>query len=274
MVQSLYAYLKAGTVLLFLVLAFIVACNGWVIYSTQHFIFRQVNSLPVREVGLVLGTSKKVMGGQENLFFRHRMEAAATLYHQKKVRYLILSGDNSSQYYNEPSDMKAALLKRGVPEDAMTLDYAGHNTFASVLRVKRLFNQDSITIISQSVPHGPGPVHQPPLPDSGHCLCRRRRTRGLRLPHDAARVPGPAQSPHGHLPAQQRPGAVRGGTGVGTVAFSFQNLTTFHPGFTHLEPAHPTFGEKTAPGSFLTGSLTATAPRKHLRHQSIHPIQA
>ncbi len=150
MVQSLFAYLKAGTVLLLMVLAFIVACNGWVIYSTQGFIFRQVDSLPAREVGLVLGTSKKVVGGQENLFFRHRMEAAATLYHQKKVRYLILSGDNSSQYYNEPSDMKAALLKRGVPEDAMTLDYAGHNTFASVLRVKRLFNQDSITIISQS----------------------------------------------------------------------------------------------------------------------------
>ena len=150
MVQSLFAYLKAGTVLLLMVLAFIVACNGWVIYSTQGFIFRQGDSLPAREVGLVLGTSKKVVGGQENLFFRHRMEAAATLYHQKKVRYLILSGDNSSQYYNEPSDMKAALLKRGVPEYAMTLDYAGHNTFASVLRVKRLFNQDSITIISQS----------------------------------------------------------------------------------------------------------------------------
>jgi len=150
MLQSLVAYLKAGTVLLLLVLAFIVACNGWVIYSTQGFIFRQVDSLPAREVGLVLGTSKRVVGGKENLFFRHRMEAAATLYHQKKVRYLILSGDNSSQYYNEPSDMKAALIKRGVPEDAMMLDYAGHNTFASVLRVKRLFNQDSITIISQS----------------------------------------------------------------------------------------------------------------------------
>ncbi|CAA9229366.1 MAG: SanA protein, partial [uncultured Cytophagales bacterium] len=67
------------------------------------------------------------------------------------------------------------------------------------------------------VPRRPGPVHQPPLPDSGHCLRRCRRARGLRLPHDAARVPGPAQSPHGHLPAQQRPGAVRRGTGVGTV---------------------------------------------------------
>jgi len=150
MVQTLLAYLRAGTVLLFLLLLLIVACNGWIIHSTQDYIFRRVDRLPAREVGLVLGTSKRVVGGKENLFFRHRMEAAAALYHQKKVRYLILSGDNSSQYYNEPSDMKAALLRKGVPEDAMTLDYAGHNTFASVLRVKRLFNQDSITIISQS----------------------------------------------------------------------------------------------------------------------------
>lgn len=148
--QSIIAYLKAGSFLLMLAILFVVACNGWVIYSTQHYIFRTVESLPSRQAGLVLGTSKRVAGGKENIFFRNRIEAAARLYHHKKVKHLILSGDNSSRYYNEPADMRAALLKQGVPEGAMTLDFAGHRTFESVLRCKKLYNQDSIIIISQS----------------------------------------------------------------------------------------------------------------------------
>jgi SanA protein len=149
-VQTLIAYVKAGAVLITMLLLFVLICNGWVVYSTQPYIFKNIDSLPFREVGLVLGTSKRVASGQENLFFNYRIEAAATLYHHKKVKYLILSGDNSSLYYNEPSDMKAALLKKGVPESAMTLDYAGHRTFDSVLRAKKIFNQDSVIIISQA----------------------------------------------------------------------------------------------------------------------------
>ncbi len=148
--QSLLAYLKAGSFLLMLGLLFIIACNGWVMYTTQEYIYKTIESLPEREAGLVLGTSKRVASGQENLFFKNRIEAAAHLYHRKKVKHLILSGDNSSRYYNEPADMRAALLKKGVPEAAMTLDFAGHRTFESVLRCKKLYNQDSITIISQS----------------------------------------------------------------------------------------------------------------------------
>ncbi|HLK98917.1 MAG TPA: ElyC/SanA/YdcF family protein, partial [Hymenobacter sp.] len=66
-----------------------------------------------------------------------------------KVKYLILSGNNDSEYYNEPADMQRALVKLGVPVSVMTLDYAGYRTFDSVVRCKDVFNQDKITIISQ-----------------------------------------------------------------------------------------------------------------------------
>lgn len=78
------------------------------------------------------------------------MEATARLWKEGKVKYLILSGNNDSEYYNEPVDMQRALVKLGVPASVMTLDYAGYRTFDSVVRCKDVFNQEKITIISQN----------------------------------------------------------------------------------------------------------------------------
>jgi SanA protein len=77
------------------------------------------------------------------------MEAASKLYAAGKVEHFILSGDNSLSYYNEPQDMRKALLLQGIPDSAITPDYAGFRTFDSVVRSKKIFRQDSITIITQ-----------------------------------------------------------------------------------------------------------------------------
>lgn len=125
-------------------------CNWWVVYDTRDQTYFNIDRLPANEVGLVLGTSKFVASGKENLFFRYRMEATARLWKAGKIKYLILSGNNDSEYYNEPADMQRALAKLGVPVSVMTLDYAGYRTFDSVLRCKEVFNQEKITIISQN----------------------------------------------------------------------------------------------------------------------------
>ena len=78
------------------------------------------------------------------------MEATARLWKEGKVKTLILSGNNDSEYYNEPADMKRALLKLDVPQEAMILDYAGFRTFDSVVRCKTVFGHRKITIISQN----------------------------------------------------------------------------------------------------------------------------
>nr|WP_229374333.1 ElyC/SanA/YdcF family protein [Fibrella rubiginis] len=128
----------------------VLCCNWWVVYSTRSQIYFDMHKLPANDVGLVLGTSKYVKGGKDNLFFRYRMEATARLWKEGKVKYLILSGNNDSEFYNEPVDMQNALLKLGVPSDVMIPDYAGYRTFDSVLRCKEVFKQHHITIISQN----------------------------------------------------------------------------------------------------------------------------
>ncbi len=143
------SYLKAGLVLLTVGILIVVGCNVWVNRVTEPYIFTNSSQMTALPTGLVLGTSKRVRDGNENMFFKYRIQAAAKLYHEGKVRHLILSGDNSSRYYNEPSDMKNELLKLGVPQSAMTLDYAGQNTLQSVVRCHLLYNRDSVVVISQ-----------------------------------------------------------------------------------------------------------------------------
>ncbi|MFL5728819.1 MAG: vancomycin high temperature exclusion protein [Cytophagaceae bacterium] len=126
-----------------------IVCNIWVISSTSGSVYHSAEEIPFNHVALVLGTSKYSRSGHSNLFFKYRMEAASKLYKARKVKHFILSGDNSLSYYNEPQDMRKALLRAGIPDSAITPDYAGFRTFDSVVRSKKIFRQDSITIITQ-----------------------------------------------------------------------------------------------------------------------------
>lgn len=127
----------------------LVTSNVWVVQSTKNRVYSDLATLPEHRVALVLGTSHKTVGGGANLFFEKRMETAAELYHLGKIDHFILSGDNSSLYYNEPRAMQKALIGMGIPDTAITLDYAGLRTLDSVIRSKVVFGQEKITIITQ-----------------------------------------------------------------------------------------------------------------------------
>lgn len=132
-----------------LTLLFLIICNVWVISTTSEDVYSDEKLLPDHRIALVLGTSHKVVGGGPNPYFAKRMETAAELFESGKIDHFILSGDNRSRYYNEPMEMRKALLKKGVPPTAITLDYAGLRTLDSIIRCKTIFGQNRITIITQ-----------------------------------------------------------------------------------------------------------------------------
>ena len=123
--------------------------NWWVVRSTEQNIFSNYDQLPNNPVGLVLGTSSRLASGLPNTFFENRMRTAADLFRLGKIGHIIVSGDNRTKFYNEPMEMKRALIKLGVPDSVITLDYAGLRTLDSVIRSKEIFGQDHITIITQ-----------------------------------------------------------------------------------------------------------------------------
>jgi SanA protein len=127
----------------------VVASNIWVVWSTSDKVFSDYRLLPDNTVALVLGTSNKLTDGSPNPYFENRIKTAASLYKGGKVTHFLLSGDNRSKYYNEPMEMKKALVKQGVPDSVITLDSAGLRTLDSIVRSKEIFGQDKITIITQ-----------------------------------------------------------------------------------------------------------------------------
>ena len=123
--------------------------NYWINSNTKTQLYTDVNEIPFRKVGLVLGASKKTIRGTNNFYFSYRIQAAYELFKAHKVQYLLVSGDNHIKGYDEPSDMRKALIALGVPDSCIVLDYAGFRTLDSVVRCNEVFGEDSITIISQ-----------------------------------------------------------------------------------------------------------------------------
>lgn len=123
-------------------------CN-WRVSQEAPRTFDSLEAVPVNHVGLVLGCSEKGPGGRDNLFFKHRIAAAAALFTAGKIRYILVSGDNHIAEYDEPTDMKNALVAMGIPADRIVCDFAGFTTLDSMVRCKEVFGQSAVTVISQ-----------------------------------------------------------------------------------------------------------------------------
>lgn len=136
------------TLFIFFVSFFLIS-NLWIVRSTRSRLFSDLTKVPHHRIALVLGTSHRTREGDPNPYFEKRIETAAELYTKGKIDHLILSGDNRTIYYNEPMAMLKALLKKGVPASAITLDYAGLRTLDSIVRCKEIFGQNKFIIITQ-----------------------------------------------------------------------------------------------------------------------------
>jgi vancomycin permeability regulator SanA len=105
-------------------------------------------AVPSAPVGLVLGAG--LYHGSPTPMLASRLDIAAELYHDGKVRALLLSGDNSRAGYDEPSVMRDYLAARGVPRDVLVLDYAGFDTWDSCVRARDVFGVRRVTVITQN----------------------------------------------------------------------------------------------------------------------------
>lgn len=140
-------YFSVSFLLLSMVVIFI--CNYQINKFSEGFLYQDLNKVPYNKVGLILGTARFLSNGVSNPYFENRIIAATQLYYAGKIKYMVISGDNSHMSYNEPRDMKKELLKRAIPDSCIFLDYAGFRTYDSVIRCKEIFGQKRFTIISQ-----------------------------------------------------------------------------------------------------------------------------
>ncbi len=141
--------LKFGVLIGALTLIGILGLDKLVEKTSSESLYNSTTEIPYNKVGLILGTGKILSNGRINLYYKYRIEAAVRLFKSGKVDFILVSGDNSTKYYDEPSTIKKDLIKNGIPANRIYLDYAGFRTLDSIVRCKEVFGQSSITVISQ-----------------------------------------------------------------------------------------------------------------------------
>jgi len=140
---------RAGVVIAVAGVVWVAAASTLVMVGTRGRTYSDGATIPARRVGLVLGCSRILPNGWPNAFFENRVQAAAGLFRAGKIAVLVVSGDHHAAGYDEPQDMKNRLVELGVPEDRIYCDYAGFRTLDSIVRVREIFGQTEVTIISQ-----------------------------------------------------------------------------------------------------------------------------
>ncbi|QQS59294.1 YdcF family protein [Candidatus Peregrinibacteria bacterium] len=136
---------------LFLVFTLIVGalfCTPFVFFFFVSDTDFSLENAPQKPVAVIFGASAAF--GKPSDIFSDRLHQGAKLYALGKVKKVLISGDNSHADYNEPVVGKMYLLKRGVPEEDIILDYAGFRTYDTCFRLRYIFHVESALLVTQS----------------------------------------------------------------------------------------------------------------------------
>ena len=93
----------------------------------------------------------QVIGHIPSNILKKRLDQAGKLFSLGVITNILVSGDNSDQYYNEPLAMKIYLSEYlKVPEANIYTDYGGRRTLDTCWRARNVFNISKAVIITQA----------------------------------------------------------------------------------------------------------------------------
>ena len=103
------------------------------------------------DIALVLG-NKVNADGTLSERLEQRLTCGISLYRNKRVKHILVSGGLGKEGFYEGDKMKAFLVANGVPDTAIIVDNKGNNTIASVentLKLKDSLNFNNLIVVSQ-----------------------------------------------------------------------------------------------------------------------------
>jgi len=122
--------------------------NVYVMAITAKWRFTNITTVPVEDIAIIFGAGVWE-DGTPSPMLAQRVQAGVDLYNQGKVKKLLMTGDNSSEDYNEVRAMQVYAERQGVPVENITLDYAGFSTYESCYRARVVFGVKRAILITQ-----------------------------------------------------------------------------------------------------------------------------
>jgi len=115
---------------------------------TSEDIYSDISKIPPRETVIILGASVH-SDGKLSPILKDRVDTAIKLYRSNKVKNFHVTGDHRTEDYNEIAAMVSYLRERGIPQNRITSDHAGLDTYDSMYRAGKLFNIENATVVTQ-----------------------------------------------------------------------------------------------------------------------------
>jgi SanA protein len=110
-----------------------------------------ITEIPAEEsprVAIVFGAKVRANGELSNVLY-DRVLTAVELYRAGRVKKLLMSGDNPTAEYDEPTAMKKIAVELGVPESDIVPDFAGRRTYDTCYRAREIFEVKRAILVTQ-----------------------------------------------------------------------------------------------------------------------------
>lgn len=152
--RAVAVLLKVAIVLLGLLLlcaVTVVGLSEYVRLSVSDRVFDSAADMREKEnvdCVLVLGAGLTSNGTPSHML-EDRIKVGVEIFNKTGAAVLLMSGDHSSEYYDEPAAMKKYAEEMGVDPSLIMMDKSGFSTYESIMRAKEEYGFDNVIVITQ-----------------------------------------------------------------------------------------------------------------------------
>ncbi len=141
--------LKIILTILIIFAIYFIAVPFFIVQSGKYKIYTNPENILQYNVAIVFGAGL-TPDRKPNTMLRDRLDSVSKLYYDDKIQKILLSGDNSSPYHNEPQAMYEYLLyEHDIKAEDLVRDYAGLRTYDTCARAKNIWGVEKALLISQ-----------------------------------------------------------------------------------------------------------------------------
>lgn len=135
------------TAILVIFIALCISVNSLVEQYGNNYIVSPEKAPQVDAV--IIPGAKINADGTPSQSLKHRLDRGFELYSQGNAEKILVSGDHSSEFYDEVTVMREYLEALGVPPQDIFVDHSGLDTYNTMYRAGKVFEVSSALVVSQ-----------------------------------------------------------------------------------------------------------------------------
>lgn len=145
----MFKLIKTITFLILIVLLLVISTNTYIILSTKDQIIEEDNYSNLKDIDCILVLGAAIWGDRPSPMLEDRLLKSINLYNKQVSPKILMSGDHTSNTYDEVNVMKNYTTTKGVPSTDIFMDHAGISTYDSIYRSKEIFKAKKVVIVTQ-----------------------------------------------------------------------------------------------------------------------------